>query len=401
MAAAMAMRLWCFVVHPGVVYDYPGSEYGTLAAHWAQSGTLSYDGKSPSAIRLPLYPLLLAAVYTVTDHAPSPWPARPVHLLLAALVAALTYHAARRLVGPDWALGAALLAGMNPELAQLDWGMAVESLFTPEFIFVSLTALRALEAPERTGRWLACGAAVGVSLLTRSTLLFWPPILGALLAWHRPVPGALRRAALLCAAAYLCLTPWLARNWAQFHRVIPFEDGMGWHMLWQGSTSVEGIAPDEYLPEPLRTYFFTKDPRIGPASKELALRNIRAYPLRYAGYCLRRIPVLWFRGAWAERGLGYDDAFHAYLARGQWHKAAAKALFKLIELSVIGAALVGMAAAWPQAAGRILALQLLYMNIHIFTMGLPRYMAPVFPLTALFAVKGASWLWQRRRPAVA
>jgi len=201
---------------------------------------------------------------------------------------------------------------------------------------------------------------------------------------------------LLVGAAYIFVLPWLGRNMVHFGRVIPFEDGMGWHMLWQSSTSIEGIRPDERLPEPLRTYFFAKDPRIGPESKKRALENILGDPVRYARLCIGRIQVLWFRGGWAERTLKVEGSFSDYRASGDWLRAGTKAGFKFLEFMFLVTAFWGIYAAWGKAPPlRLCALIVVYMNIHIFTMGLPRYVWPVTPLLCLFAAWGGFDLAKR------
>lgn len=386
--AALAMRAFEAGTRPVVLAPQAPAEFQLIARNIASGGGFSYDGKTPTAFRLPAYPLALAGAGLLTGRADSPVPAFILNILASLCMVVVVYRLGLRVLPARWAALAAALAGLNPELAELDFRATAEAVFALEFALTALTAVRVLEEPRRPGRWAACGLVLGLSLVTRSTLLVWPPVLAAALVLARPEPGVLRRAGLLLACAYAFTAVWAVRNAALFGRLVPFEDGMGWHMLWQGSTSVEGIQPDENLPEPLRTYFFAKDPRIGPASKELAVANITAHPLRYAGYCLRRLPVLWFRGAWAERALGLEDGVSSYAARGAWGAVALKGAFKLLEAAVLLFAAYGAWSLRRSPAGLVVAGQVLYMNIHVFTMGLPRYVSPAFPLVALLAARG-------------
>ena len=377
---------------PVVLAAQAPAEFEILARSIASGGGFSYDGKTPTAFRLPAYPIALAGVGLLTGRGDSSVPAFILNILASLCMVAVVFRLGLRVLPVPWAALAAGLAGVNPELAELDFRATAEALFALELALTALTAVRVLEEPRSHGRWAACGLVMGLSLVTRSTLLVWPPLLAAGLMLARPSEGALRRAGLMLACAYAFTAVWAVRNAALFGRLVPFEDGMGMHMLWQGSTSVEGIQPDENLPEPLRTYFFAKDPRIGPASKVLALENIAADPLRYAGYCLRRLPVLWFRGAWAERTLGLDEGVSAYAARGAWGAVAVKGAFKLLEAAVLLLAAYGTWALRRDPRVLLVAGQVFYMNIHVFTMGLPRYVCPVFPLTALLAVCGLAVL---------
>lgn len=396
-AAAFLLRL----VHVAALPDtYDADQSSTvfvmLARQLAGGGGFSFDAVTPTAFRLPAYPAALAVAISVAGGEGFGRVAWMLNLLFSAALLVVVFHVAKRLVGERWAIAAAALAGLNPELAELEFRAAAETLFALEFALAALCAIRILEAPERLGRWAACGAVIGLSLVTRSTLLVWPPLLATGLAWARPGPGVVRRAAALVACAYVLTAAWTIRNWTQFGRIVPFEDGMGWHMLWQGSTSVKGVQPDQNLPEPLRTYFFSYDPRIGPASKELAMRAISEDPLRYAGYCLKRIPVMWFGGAWAERTTGLVESVYAYAERGAWGSVAVKATFKILEFLVLVLAVFGAYSLRAEAAGLVVAFQVAYMNIHIFTMGLPRYIVPAFPLLAVLAVRGFLAVRERR-----
>ncbi|MBI3300002.1 MAG: glycosyltransferase family 39 protein [Elusimicrobia bacterium] len=398
-AAVLAIRAFQGATLPWIEYQHDANEFEMLARNVAAGRPYSYDGVTPTAFRLPAYPLLLAGVFRLAGQTPSDLPIVGLNTLFSLLAAAGVFFAGKRLLPVPWAAAAAVLFGLNPELAELDPTAGPESLFILEYILAALTAFRVLEAPERAGRWAACGAVLGLGLVTRSTMLAWPPVLAAGLVWVRRGPGVGARAALLLVCCYAFTAAWMVRNKAVVGRAIPFEDGMGSHMLWQGSTSVEGVQPDDLLPEPLRTYFYSKDPRIGPLSKELALANIKADPLRYAGYCLKRIPVMWFRGAWAERTTGLIEGVSVYAARGEWGRVAVKAAFKLLEFCVLCLALFGWFSVRGRPEGLLAGFQLFYMNIHIFTMGLPRYIVMAFPLTALLAVCGAHALWLRFGPA--
>ena len=74
--------------------------------------------------------------------------------------------------------------------------------------------------------------------------------------------------------------------------------------------------------------------------------------------------------------------------RGEWVYAGTKVLCKILEVALLGAALWGMVLAWKTSSARPLILVLLYMNIHVLTIGDPRYTMPVLPLLNMFSAFG-------------
>lgn len=398
LAAGLLFRAFKVWVDPGLLSPVAG-DFHLIAKSVAESGVYAYDGLTPTAFRLPFWPLTLALFIRLTGSA-GPLPVIALNVLLSCAAALLTYRAARRLAGEGWAAGACALAFLNPFSAHLDFTTGYESVLTFLFAGLMLLLVRAVQEGGDSPRpWLAAGAVTGLSLTCRSSLLLLPPLLTPFLPSWTGRPGAWRRGVLMAGAAYVFVLPWLARNYALFGRVIPFEDGMGLHAFYQSTEGVQGITPDEALPEPIRTYYFAHDPRIGPASKEIALANIRRDPLRYAGFCLGRLKTLWFDGGWAEQGLGADRSFAEYRREGVWLGMAVKVLAKGAEAAFLLAALAGMALSWKDKAARPVTFLILYMNIHLLTQGLSRYVVPAVPALSVLAALGARGALARFTPA--
>ncbi|MFH1724561.1 MAG: glycosyltransferase family 39 protein [Elusimicrobiota bacterium] len=391
LAAAWLFRIWLALVNPEHTLGKPFlSEYHTLGLHLARDGFLGFDWTGPSAFRLPLYPILVAGALLLSPDVHARVPIHFLNIVLSSLTILLTYRLALRFSGERRAVLACWLTALNPALGQLDLMEGPEPLYATLLVLTAWALVGLWERPDRAGRWGASGLLIGLSLLCRSTMLAFPFLLIAAAPWLLPRSLSWKKALLLVGCSFVVLTPWVSRNWARFGRIILFEDGMGWHSLYQSTTGVRGIQPDEDLPEPFRTYFLTKDPRVGPVSKEAALRSIRERPLRYAGYCVGRLRYLWLRSGWAERTFRLGDGFHEYRRRGQWLRAGTKALFKILELAFVAAAAWGMLLSWRTGAAQPLVLMVLYMNIHVLTIGDPRYTMPVLPLLAVFAAWGMS-----------
>lgn len=399
LAAGLAFRVFKVWLDPGLLSPSVG-DFHLIARSLAESGSYSYDGLTPTAFRLPFWPLTLALLIRLTGSAGT-GPVIALNVVLSGAAAVLTFFTARRLVSERWAVAACAMAVLNPFSAHLDFSTGYESVLALLFAALMLLLVRAVQDGGDSPRpWLAAGAVTGLSLTCRSSLLLLPPALTPFLPSWTGRPAAWRWGLAMSAAAYVFVAPWLARNYLLFGRVIPFEDGMGLHAFYQSTEGVQGITPDEALPEPIRTYYFAHDPRIGPASKEVALANIRRDPLRYAGFCLGRLKTIWFDGGWAEQGLGADRAFAEYRREGVWLGMAVKVLAKGAEAVFLLAALAGMAFSWKTPAARPLTFLILYMNIHLLTQGLSRYVVPAVPALSVLAALGASGARARLKPSL-
>lgn len=400
LAAGLAFRAFKALIDPSLLETPLPGDFHLIAKAFVESGVYSYDGVTPTAFRLPLWPLVLSAFFTLAGSTDTHLLIVAVNMAMSLGAAFLTYRAARRLMPDGWAAGACWLHVLNPFSAHLDFTAGYESVLTFLFAALMLLLVRGVQDRGESARpWLAVGALTGLSLTCRSSLLLLPPLLTPFLPSWTGRPGAWRHGVLMTALAYSFVTPWLVRNYLLFGRVIPFEDGMGLHALYQSTQGVQGIMPDDNLPEPIKTYYFSHDPKIGPASKEIALRAIAGDPLGYAVLCLKRLRTVWFDGGWAEQGLGSVRSFAEYRREGAWLRAASKVLAKGAEAAFLLAALAGMVLSWKDPAARPVTFLILYMNIHLLTQGLSRYVVPAVPALAVLASLGLRGAASRLRPA--
>ncbi|MBI5241485.1 MAG: hypothetical protein HY926_13515 [Elusimicrobia bacterium] len=215
--------------------------------------------------------------------------ARP---LLWAGPAALAFELGCLLQGPA---GGALSAA----LAALPWsaneaGLGEETLYR---LLIGLAAvLLAWRAARPTPlRSAALGLAVGVSLLCRSPLFLFPPLLAA---WELVRAPAGRRRSLLpglgvlLLASYILLAPWALMNWRVHGRFIPLEDGRADSDV---ATAAIGLAPN--LAGNYRWLAgVPDDSRVLPWAAQRVLRR----PLPYLKGCAERLrftlalqPLLW------------------------------------------------------------------------------------------------------------
>jgi len=185
------------------------------------------------AERMPGYPLFLAAIRSVAGADPV-WPVVAQMLIDAGtcvLFAGLAALFDRRL-----ALAAGLLAAINLNMIASAGQILTDTLFLLPFTASLIATVRYLEAPSAPPAF-AAGLLLGLALLVRSTVMFFPPLLLAALAiaaWRHRIPPA-RAAAHVVGAAVatvLCVSPVLTRNVATYGRFALVSQGgthaIGW-----------------------------------------------------------------------------------------------------------------------------------------------------------------------------
>jgi 4-amino-4-deoxy-L-arabinose transferase-like glycosyltransferase len=188
----------------------------SLASGHGYPPTLLAAPGTPSALRPPGYPLLLAAVYTLGGH----WGAgRVVNALLGALAVLLIYLIATGLWDRRHGLIAGGLAAVFPPLIALNGSLLSEPLFIVlELLFV-LVVMRYQNGRRRLLYAGLIGALCGAAALTRSIGLLLPVagIVGMAAAPDATRSQALGSVTAMLAAMCVVIAPWAIRNADAFH----------------------------------------------------------------------------------------------------------------------------------------------------------------------------------------
>ncbi len=228
LAAGLGLRLWML----GHLYEVTGDAqvYGELAKNLLRRGqyaqSLATGALHPTLIRLPGFPLLLAAcfrVFGMENYASVTWVAIALELVGCLLLA----DCARRIAPPVLARGAAHATLWLGVLCPFTASYAALPLTETPTLFVLALALWAAARFRNKPEW---GSALWFTLAVTYAALLRPD--GALAAVAlapallvglpkgsgTPTTGKLARMALVC--TLLALTPfavWTARNWRVFH----------------------------------------------------------------------------------------------------------------------------------------------------------------------------------------
>lgn len=217
----VATRLALVALQPFIAAQVPewawanNDGYDTLAINWVDTGVYSLEPGVPTALRLPLYPALIAAAYALAGPA-YPWLVMLIHAILSVWTGLLLFRMATLVFDRTCAMLAVLLFLAHPLVNNFIFRCATETLFT--FLVTALAYAGVRFLRTRQSRYLAAAAVtMGLSLLVRQTLL---PL--AWLAWAGLAVWSLcgrrewfRRLAWTLAAGGIVaalLAPWLVRN---------------------------------------------------------------------------------------------------------------------------------------------------------------------------------------------
>jgi tetratricopeptide (TPR) repeat protein len=242
-------------------------------------------------------------------------------------------------------------------------------------LVAGLAAWRARAPSPR--RSVLFGLGVGASLLYRSTLVFFPPILVVFERFLAPKDSKKRGHLALLLVPYLFLLPWIAMNRAVHHRFIPLENGEA------SAGVVEGA-----LGMTMKDELGWKAPLGGRPVFAWAAATMRDNPVRYARGFLARLayaaglqPLLFLlavAGVWRHRRrpeIAALAALSVYWLLAHCAMAVLPDYFDALwpVLAVLSAAAffpLGGGAQKPDLAGGVLKLSLgAALALSVFTLG--------------------------------
>lgn len=285
--------------------SFHGQNYYSLGLNLKKEGVLGYPSnpKLPTAYRSPLYPSFIASLLAPGEN---PFPSRVLHAqaLLGALAVLALYVLGAAVAGPLAGLLAAWLYALDPGQLTHVRSLDIEH-FYGLLLIASASGLALWAArPGRAAAW-GLGLLLGLSLLCRSPLVFFPAVLAVWLAWRRLPPAGIVKGLLpVVLGASLPLVPWVLRNAAHFRAFVPLERHAGVCNLYTASQGmIETWLPSEayaLLQLENRTVSSMSMEEKNAALRDTAVSGIMAGPGAYAWSTARRLvyylrfhPLLW------------------------------------------------------------------------------------------------------------
>ena len=430
-AAALLLRLIFLIRFPAVVTD--SFVYGDIAKNWLQHGIYGLSGPdeiSPTYIRLPGYPAFLAFIFVFgMEHYRT---ALIVQIFIDLGTSFFCADIALRLVGPNLAKLAFLLAALCPFLANYSAAALTETL---EVFFTAAALDFALAALQQSDLllWAVCGGFCAGAILLRPdggllliaillylswNIMFRKPSMALTTSRRKLIQAGL----LVTIISLLPLVPWTLRNWRTFHRFEPLapryanEENefvpMGfnrWVKTWIADyTSVEEIywpvpgGPIEAKQLPSRAFDNPQEredalkliseyngvlhitPELDAGFDALASKRIHAHPLRYY-FALPAVRILdmWLRPR--TEMLPSDSRWWEFNDELRWSVLALA--FGIINLAYVVCAALG----WLRMRKAVwIGLLMLFVVLRSVFLGTlenpePRYTLEMFPILIILA----------------
>jgi Dolichyl-phosphate-mannose-protein mannosyltransferase len=348
----------------------------------------------PTAVVLPLYPLLIAGVFKLFGTFTAA--AAIVMLILNSAFAAATvipvYKIARRVLDEDSAVVAGWMWTIFPFsiffAASEIWELSLSALLS------SLVFLYALKLREslKLRDWLVWALLWGVLGMTSAVMLATLPFLGLwVLAGHwkggrRPILQASVASVLFLA----CLMPWTVRNDQTFHRFVPMRDNL-WlevHRAYNGDTL--DVTSDSFDPAhsaiERKQWLELGETRYFDLKKQESIAYITRHPGTSISLFARHILLFW---------TGFWSLSPRFLALEPMHipAVALTSVFTLL-------ALAGWRAAWRKDRGHGLVpfgiVCLVYPLIYYVTHPSLEYRLALDPLIVIVGSYGVVSAWKGR-----
>ncbi|HWZ81639.1 MAG TPA: glycosyltransferase family 39 protein [Terriglobales bacterium] len=287
------------VSREGTQYFYFENEQSRIA--WSLATGHGFSSPWPNtpllatAQQAPLYPWLLAAIFRIFGaySSASVWATAIMNAALSGLTSAWIYRTGVKHF--DRATGL---------LATALWlSIALSTRFREAILSAFLVTLLLFLLPESDrepiplSRWLALGGLAGAAMLCNTTMAaIFVPSLGCLwLRERRAGRNASLQLAIALAACGLIVLPWTARNYQQFHRLIPIRDNLGLE-LWVGNHEGVTYICDygyNFPADNAAEYNQLGEIRFFDDRGKVAGEFIRSHPRRFLRLSLQRVFYFW------------------------------------------------------------------------------------------------------------
>ena len=359
-----------------------GWEMGRIGASLASGHGFSNQfgpPTGPTAWEPPLYPYLLAGVFQIFGiySKASAFVMLTFNSVCSALTCVPIFLIARRTFSEKVAVGAAWAWALLPNIifwcTRAVWETSLSALLLAILFWLTLTM------EERDGwlPWFGFGLLWGIAALNGTSLLAFLPAAG-LWAWCRRAKAGKRSLAGVVLASvvfFLCIAPWLIRNYETFGKFIFIRDNFGAELRLGNGDGADGRLM-LYLDPPHDPVAMRQVREMGEIAyiamrKQQALAFIKADYARFVGLGAKRFMIFW--------------ASPTKVTAPVWLAPAKDSLF--LASSVLAFLGVGLALRQRRpGAWLMLWLMLFYPAIYYMVYALPRYRHPIEPEMTSFCV---------------
>lgn len=399
---ALVLRVTAVLATPDYAPFGDPADYDRIARYLADVGTYPpssfADPTSPSALRPPGYPYLLAAIYEVFGVR---WTVvRLVAGLLGTVGVWLLWDTVRRLWDARLATWTAAVAAVVPSLVWVGGGLTAESLFVPLVLASAWAAVRHRDAGGHPALVLAAGVLLGLAVVTRTNgvVLLLPLLVAAWVPrrrWTDPV--------VLLLGVVVALSPWTVRNAAAFGSFAPLGTQSGFTIAGayngEGNRRGPGIAAWQQpsgVPE-LRPLFARPGTDEVEVDAELRDRGVD-YAVHHPGFVLVAAGVhgLQLFHLWPDIERASGNAFRETgVPESLWGEYTAA--FWVFLVAVAAGVVVLVRRRGSPGPLWLWAMPVLIVLSVVPLLGPPRYRIPADPFLAILAATALLAAWDRVR----
>ena len=399
-----------------------GWEIGRIAYSLAngQGFSAPFGGDTgPSAWTAPVYPWIVSLAFRAFGsytHAAS-FALLTFNSLCSALTAWAVYRIARRLFGETVALWSGWIWALLPYIIYWSVRWIWETSLTAFLFTLAFLLTVEMEGDNRLTSWVGFGVLWGVIGLTNPSCLSFLPFAGCWLAYQLIRRGKpfLLPAVVGAVLFWMTMMPWLARNYAVFHKPVFVRDNVGVELRCGNNPLAEGIWVGMYHPSqnPIlyRQYQDMGEAAYAAQQARLAKHWIRENPDQFAVVTFRKFVFYWnglprlsstaewmqqHPDRWASRTfwpLIFDSSGIPRNAVIQALEQARTSLFLATSLLALGGLYFALS---NRVHGVFLFTSLLvfYPLVYYVSFPHPRYRHPIDPMLTMLAV----YLFTQVRP---
>jgi 4-amino-4-deoxy-L-arabinose transferase-like glycosyltransferase len=258
-------------------------------------------GTGPSAWEPPVYPYLIGGMFKLfgTYSPASAWALLIINSLFSALTCIPIYLIAHKVFDERVARWSAWTWALLPYTWYWSIHWIWDTTISPLVLaFIFLVSLELEEWPGLKG-WILFGALWGLGALMNPSMLSFLPFCGLWVWYRRHKRGLPSLGGVVVASAvfFLCLSPWLVRNYNAFGRFVFIRDDFGQQFRLGNGPGADGILMAYLQPnldaEELERFRAMGELPYSETRKREAFAFVRENPGRFAALSFRRFVYYW------------------------------------------------------------------------------------------------------------
>jgi len=230
----LVLRVMFIIMFPdigeGALMD--SQRYQKTAVHILQGRGFCEYIRRPSAFAPPLYPTFLAGIFAVFGK--NILIVKLIQAFLSASTIIIVFKIGKLLFNEKTGLIGAGIAAVFPELIVIPAYLYTETLYmvfsTTAFYFM----IKGYKQKFSLWLWVWSGLLLGLGLLTRHILIMFPVFIVITFYVFKSMRTNLKGTIVMAVVCYAVVSPWIIRNYIQFHEFIPIARGAR-SGLWVGS----------------------------------------------------------------------------------------------------------------------------------------------------------------------